>query len=579
MGTARRVYIYVMAFAGLVATLVGASGLLLIVAATVTLQGNALLAATATRSQVSLYLAALIVGLLIWPAHWLLAQRAAAGAEEEHASPQRRLYFAAVFAVTSIVALWALRGLLSFAFALPSGEAAANSQLSAINSGAKLLVYGVTWLAFARLAAVPADEGGTRDRPNDIQDVAVFALIAVALSLFLIGVVEALREILRDLLGPLNGAGQVLFAGPSGTPWVIWGSIAASLVSGSVFWTIAWQFDLVRGGVRRVRIWYLYLVLVIAVPTTLTSAVFLLYESLRRLLGYQPSGGAWSFVRDWLPLLLTGSLVWAHHWSVIRQQARYVGTGLAASRGIPWPRRPALALLTLLGIAAATPALISLLWLGLDFLLHSGASLSGPGWWRDRLSFGLAASLVGGAVWLGAWSVLEDTAASEPQVERFATARRLMLGIIVLAGALAATGFTIALLWLGIRAALGDNLSPGSVSLALKDLSAALITAALAVYHGRVIRRDATFGPGAPARQIRILALLAPDAEAALASLRERPDLQIEVIGRLSEDSRRPDLDLAALQLRISTLAGDGGTGRALLVLSPNGGSLYPYHR
>jgi hypothetical protein len=134
----------------------------------------------------------------------------------------------------------------------------------------------------------------------------------------------------------------------------------------------------------------------------------------------------------------------------------------------------------------AVPGALALLWLGLDALLNHG--LQGPDWWRERLSGGLAV-VVGGAAWLGAWAVLQRAASASPLVERTAKARRLLLGTIVLVNALPAVGFAIALLWLLLRALLGEPPSD-ALNSALKYLCSAAILLALAITHAVLLRAD-----------------------------------------------------------------------------------------
>jgi hypothetical protein len=247
---------------------------------------------------------------------------------------------------------------------------------------------------------------------------------------------------------------------------------------------------------------------------------------------------------------------------------------------MPWPRRPAVALLTLLGLAMAVPALISLLWLGLDFVFNTDASLSGPDWWRDRVSIGLAGGVVGAIAWLGAWSVLQRAAATAPAEERQALERRLLLGTVTLVSALAALGFTVSLLWLVLRTLLGDPLDASTVSRALQDLSTAVLLAGVAAYHGVILRADLRLGSVRP-RRVRVVALVAPGAEEALRDLRQRSGLRIDVVGHLAPDQADGHGDVAALQTLLADLRmhEQGQNDSALLILGPKGGSLYPYAR
>src|SRR2546423_3862387 len=570
----RRIVTYTMAFAGLRAVLYAAAGLLAIGVATATLRSSTLIGAADMRGRVSFYLAALIVGLPLWLGFWRAAQRRTMRAPDERAARERRLFLAAVFASTSVVALFALHTLLRVVLTLPGAADVRPSPLDGIAAGARLLAYGAAWLAYARLGW---RERGPRD-DDQTHDLAVYVLAGSALSFFAIGVAQAVRQLMGDLAGSAQPA---LLAAPHGAVWTIWGGIGAWIIAGGLTWGAIWQYDLARGGLRVLRVLYLYVVLLAAVPLALGSGTNGLYELLRRLFGYQAPEGNASFLRDVLPWLLVGAVLWAYHGLVVRRQAALkTAPAPQAAGGIPWPRRPAVALLTLLGLALAVPALISLLWLGLDFVFNTDASLSGPDWWRDRVSIGLAGGVVGAIAWLGAWSVLQRAAATAPAEERHVLERRLLLGAVTLVSALAALGFTVALLWLILRTLLGDPLDASTVSRALQDLSTAVLLAGVAAYHGVILRADLRLG-GVRPRRVRVVALVAPGAEEALRDLRQRSGLRIDVVGHLAPDQADGHGDVAALQTLLADLrtCEQGQSDSALLILGPEGGSLYPYAR
>jgi hypothetical protein len=563
-----RAFTYIMVFAGLLAVLYAMASLLAILIATVTRQSSSLLSADDIRSRVAFALAALLVGLPIWLASWTVAQRRAATSSEEQHAPERRLFLAAVFATTSVTALFALQTLLYVVLTLPGPPVAQPSRLDGIEAGAQLLTYGLAWLAYARL--------GWRERSaraEDVfHDVAVYLPAGFALSFFATGLYQAVYQIMDQLLG----AGQsTLLAEPARSAWIIWGAIASWLLAGGSIWAASQLYDRARGGRRLLRVFYLYVVLAVAVPAALGSGIYGLYEVLRRLFGYHPREGEWIFLRDVLPLLLVAGMVWAYHWLMLRKQAA-AEVAVPVPGGIAWPRRPAMALQTLLGLVIAAPAVISLLWLGLDFLFASGAASMGSSWWRDRLSFGLAASMVGTAFWLTGWMRLERAATADPPRERTARARRLLLGTITVVSALTALGFTVALLWLVLRILLGEPHDADTLTHMLRCLSTTVITGALAGYHGVILRRDRQLEPRQP-RHSHIVALLAPGAEELLAEFRQRGGRHIEVIGYLAARTHGATEDLQTLQQQLATVGTHAWSEDALLILYPDGGTLYPY--
>lgn len=560
----RRIVSYTLAFAGLMAVLYAAAGMLALAVTTVTLRSDLLVSQNDLRSRASFYLAALIVGMPILLAAWLPRRRIDPASPERNAG-ERRLFLAAIFATSAVVALFALQRLLGVVLTIPGPAALRPSVLDGIAGGAQLLVWGAAWVWFARLGW---RERGPREE-DEWHDLGVYVLCGFALGCFTYGLYSAVQEIVSDLLS----AGPPLLNAPAGAAWSTWGSIAAWLLTGGAVWLAAWRYDLIRGGRRRLRVIYLYIVLAIAVPTALYGAGNGLYELLRQLFGANPtdSVGVW---RDTLPLLLVFGAVWIHHWQVVRRQAALAGAS-ALHGAIVWPRRPAIALLTLLGLAVTAPAVISLLWLGLDAALRTGIALSGAAWWRDRASLGLAGTVVGAAVWLSDWARLQWAVAAEPASERPARSRQLLLQTIVLISALCALGFTIAALWQLLQMLLGMAPDASTISTTLKYLSAAIVSAALLAYYSLILRQDMRLRP-ATARRVRVVALVAAGAETTLAGL--RADGQpIEVLGRLTAGEPANALDAAALGAQLTALGAQENVDGALLILRADGGHLYPY--
>ena len=576
MNASRRLFSYSLAFAGLLIVLWATRGLLVLVVSTVILRSATLMGAAELRSRASFYLAALIVGTPLWLSFWLAAQRRVASMPEERGSIDRRAFFGALFVVTSLVVLFALQRLLRSLLSVPAARESQSSTQEGIEAAARLLIFGGAWLAHARI-------GWRERRPADADewhDMAIYLVSGCALGMLAIGAGQALSQLLGDLLGARQPA---VLAGPAGFVWSIWGSIGARIIAGGAVWAAVWQYDLRRGGSSELRVGYLYLVLAAAVPTAVGGGQYGLYEVLRRLFGYPAVVEGWSFLRGAISTLVIGACLWVYHWQVLRRQAALAGIRPAeAAGGIVWPRRPVIAMLVLLGLGMWAPAVVSILWLGLDFLLNTARTLSGAGWWRDQLSFSIAAGLIGGAVWLGTWTILQQAAVAAPTQERTADARRFLLATIVLITVLVAVGFTIALLWMLLQTLLGARLDSREVSNMLKSLSGALVLLVLLTYHGTILRRDrALAGPGPKARAVRVVALVAPGAEAVLTALRQRTGHRIFVAGRLVSEVAPPQVDLPALEKLLSDIdtTPGGQNDSVLLLLRSDGGSLHPYAR
>src|SRR5919202_186651 len=174
-------------------------------------------------------LVALVIGVIrlpLWLGFWRAAQRRTMRVPDERAARERRQFLAAVFASTSVVALFALHTLLRVVLTLPGVADVRPSPHDGIAAGARLLAYGAAWLAYARLGW---RERGPRD-DDQTHDLAVYVLAGSALSVFAIGVAQAVRQLVGDLAGSARPA--LLAAAPHGAVWTIWGAIAAWIIAG-----------------------------------------------------------------------------------------------------------------------------------------------------------------------------------------------------------------------------------------------------------------------------------------------------------------------------------------------------------
>ncbi|MCL4540974.1 MAG: DUF5671 domain-containing protein, partial [Chloroflexi bacterium] len=433
MVNARRFYLYVMAFVGLQSVLIALAGMLALLMSALLLQSHTLLGGK--RTEASFYLAALVVGLPIWLVHRFFAEREAARmAPEQRAPLPRRLFYAAVLGTTMVVTIVALQSTLRFLLSLLVYTSQFESALEGtIRSGTYLVVFGLAGLFLNRVS--PSGAGRGLDAVHDeVRDFARFVVAGLALVLFALGLGRALRLTCTDLLLIFGDLPQVL-AGPRETIASVWIPSVAGVLSGGIFSAVIWRNEYRRRFACTMRALFLSLAIIAAAAITLLGSVWIVAELLRRLLGYRSVFDTWSFVRDWLPFALVGGLLWTVHWLLLRQQAEFRRDGSAEASRIPWPRRPVLAVLALLGLVTMAPALASLLWLWFDGVFHTGIALVGVDWWQKRLSFGLAAAVAGGVLWIGTWRYLERALATGAVEERRSTARRFLLGFVTLAAA------------------------------------------------------------------------------------------------------------------------------------------------
>jgi hypothetical protein len=448
----------------------------------------------------------------------------------------------------------------------------------AIRSGTRLVVFGLAGLLLNRVS--PPGTGRDLDAVHDeIRDFARFVVASVALVLFALGLGRALRLVCADVVLIFGNLPQVL-AGPREAIMSAWVPPVAGVLSGGIFSAVIWQSEYRRRFACTIRAFFLSLVIIITAAITLLGSVWVAAELLRGLLGYRAIFDTWSFMRDWLPVALVGELLWIVHWVLLRQQAEFRPDGSSVDAGgIPWPRRPVLAALTFLGLVTMASALASLLWLWLDGVFHTGIALVGNNWWQERLSFGLAAAVVGGVLWIGTWRYLERAFATGAMEERRSIARRFLLGFVALAASLIAVGFFVAMLWIAFRSLLGEALTPGTVSLAFKELSIVVLAMMVALYYGIKLRGDVLQTRGMAERTLALM-VLADTGTAAeqLAMLQRQRAVRVTAVGRLKADTPVAVFDAAALPQVLAALGQEQQDEQALVVLQGGRVTLYRFY-
>lgn len=546
---------YAVAFVALMVFLFAVSALTTLLLAQLIPETRSIVTGSSFRSQVSYYLAALIVATPLWLYFSRLIQRRVERDPSELQAPERHLFLALVSAVGLIVSLFAVHTMLRVIFSLPVQHSAAQVLQDLVPALIRLIVYGAAAAVALRTAR---RENGLNTRAEDL---ALYVVSAFALAFLTIGALNAVTAIIGEITS--GSAGLILGASASSLT-LIGAQSAAWILSGGTLWAAITAFDRSTARYRSFRRAYLYVILAAAVAMTVISGTDLLYELLRRAFGYN-AGGSWTFLKDTLPWLLVGATLWTYHWSLLRNLSDEGDTRSV----VPSERRLAIAAYAFIGLAMAASGATVLLWLVLDFVFgtHQG-SLLGQQWWVDRLSAGIAVLTVGLALWAPAWRLTQQ-AATDPD-QRSSTERRWLLGGITLVAALAAIGFSIAFLWTLLQALLGGGLDATSTSNLFKYLGTALIALGIAGYYGTNLRRDIRLLP--TQKRARIMALVEPGGEALADSLRRSEGRRLQVVGYLTQRVTGTRLGPEFLETRLATPE----TDRVLLVLGSDGALFFP---
>src|SRR5216683_1476938 len=204
MTTIRRIYTYLMAFAGLAMLAVGVANLGQLVVDVVALAAPAT-NAQYVRDTVALNAAAALIGLPVWLLHWLWTERLVRADAGERASGLRRLYLYAVLAAAMAqIAYAAHESLFSVVVWLDGAHAAGSA--SALEVTARQQPLGVVavlvWLAHWRVASRDRDLIGERGGSATLRRWYIYGAAFVGLLTLLNGASGLLQVLWQFALEP-----------------------------------------------------------------------------------------------------------------------------------------------------------------------------------------------------------------------------------------------------------------------------------------------------------------------------------------------------------------------------------------
>lgn len=471
MNIARRIYLYLVAFISLQMLLTGAANLL-------RLGGEAALGSTRLvgddtyyRDQLSLWSAILVVGVLVWGVHWLLAQRGVTG-EDANALDERRSVLRKFFLyVVLLVALWRvffaaselLRQLLLTIFSSAGFlRDAISAQLPVV------IVYGLAWAYYWTIRQADTSVAPEFGHAATVRRWYVYLVCFGTLSVGM----WAGTEVARGLWRLLTMDRAPVASGQSFLAMTIAGAIAWLLV-GIGCWVGHWipaqrlvahSVDEQRSALRKV---YLYALIFQTVTVTLVNLALFLYKLLQLLLGGDTSAGI--AVGDslltaaGLPLLAAAiyGLFWAYHRQILASDARYV-TEQPRQATIRRIYQSVVALVSLAvlagGLADVTRLLLDL-WLG-----GRDTTILNRAGWADQISLFVTLILIGAPVWTFQWLRLQRRAlAPDGAAERDSLVRRIYLLLIIFFSVAALLGGLATLLYQLFRY-LGNAFSGATIS-------------------------------------------------------------------------------------------------------------------
>ena len=479
MTTIRRIYAYLLAFAGLAMASTAAANLAQVLL-DILLRAPLTNAERYIRDAVSLWGATALVGLPVWLLHWLWIQRTANSDPDERTSTLRRLYLYAVLGGAMLVMAASLHN--AFVELInPSVGTALGAQLDVILRPLPFtFVAAVVWLAHWRISARDREQVGETGGSATLRRWYTYVAAFIGLLLLLNGA----RLLVDVLWHAAIGAGAPT-AATIAPP-------AADALVGLGIWLVHWVILPTRltaparrdDGVAVLRSVYLFISLAVGVIGTLLGGSQLLYYAVGRLLGVERPGGIGGDLLQAAAgparAVIVYGVAWAYQRHAVQRQA---ATFSEAPRqaGI---RRLYTYVIALVALMVLTSGVAGLLWTLCDVLFAPGAATGD--FWRERVALFATLAVVGLPVWLLHWRASVGSADDARSL-----ARRLYVYLSLIAAMLTVVAALAGVVYRLLGLALGGGFGQDVATDLAHAVALAIVAAVVAIYHWRVLRADA----------------------------------------------------------------------------------------
>lgn len=493
MTTIRRIYAYLLAFAGLAMLSVAAANLAQVLI-DVLLQSPLATAERYVRDAVSLWGATAIVGLPVWLLHWLWIQRMGRSDAHERASTLRRLYLYALLGGGMLVIGFASREVLLQLFESLAGVSTSGGIVDEILRPLPFaLVASLVWLSHWRIAATDRDQAGETGGSATLRRWYVYGAAFMGLLILLNGarlLVEALWQAATQVSGP-HGA-EIAAA-------------AADTLVGLGIWLVHWVVLPTRlaeparrdDGVSVLRSVYLFFSLAVGVVGTLLGASQLLYYAVARLLGVDRPAGIGGDLLQAAAAPTSVLVIYGAAWAYQRHGLRRQAAAFSEAPRQAGIRRLYTYVIALLALSVLATGVAGLLWTLGDVLFAPGARAGD--FWRERVALFAMLAMVGLPVWLLHWRPAVGWA-DEAQ----SLARRLYVYLSLIVAMLTVVASLAGALYRILGLALGGAFGQDVATDLAHAVGVAGVGALVAVYHWRVLRADARQGDSVAIETARV---------------------------------------------------------------------------
>lgn len=477
MKSIRRLYFYLVAFISVEVVLWGLIGLLRsTVNQTVSSGGGA---ETLARA-----LALILVGVPIFLFHWLWAQRASAGDEEEKTASLRAVFLYAILLATLIPIVQNTLSFIDRALIQTTGlrpELAFSQQTLADNLIA-ILMNGIVAAYFWNILRSEWKTLQDKESFSDIRRLYRYIWMLYGLLMTVFGAQQILRFLFYipgDILGEL------------GREIVVNGT--ALILIGTPVWALAWRViqdsltDPAEGG-SSLRLGILYLHALGGVITVITAAWNVTNIILASLLGGETAFRA--FAREVSGPISIGiplGVVWAYYGYWLNRHIE--GTGDEVKQA--GMKRLYYYILSFIGLIVSFVGVASLISFTIDIVTGHGVLMSET--FRSQFASSISSLFVGLPLWLMNWRPMQAQALAVDEVgdhARRSVLRKFYLYLALFASVIGSMATAVGLIYQLIVAVLNGETGIGFVTDVLNLTQLLFLFAVVLVYHLSVLRRD-----------------------------------------------------------------------------------------
>ena len=472
----------------------------------------------------SLGLAMLVIGGVLWFLFLRAIQRSTSGDITEIGSAMRKLFMYLILTVSAIVGLFAVVDFMEWLMAGALQNRFPSEGL------AMLIVTSVVWYYHWRNEE---EEGQPSPAAKKFRRWYIYLLSGFGLVSLSVGLVGFINAAILNL--PIWGAPII-----SGRFWdsSVHNNLGWILAGGSA-WFFYW-FRMAKGDIdSTLRQVYLYLLpmlggSIVGLVTLTTS----LYRVFRFALGSLSvlTDTYFQFLGWAIPTMLVTAAIWAYHQRVAQEEAVQVQERQLSARRIHSY------IMSFLGIGTLIAGLIILGGIMIEMLIYTVGSapmVITSGWWRDQIAICLALLVVATPIWLYYWNSVLLMVAEGGLAERKARSRRIFLYVILGAAVITLAADLVNIMYQLLNGVLQGTFGINVLRQSKWSLQTLVVAVPVLMYFWQILRQDQRLGAEVTAVK-KTVTMLVSDRTVELVSLIEEKlgykVRTLQYLGQMTED-------------------------------------------